>query len=802
MKKTLFKDSVRTIRKSIVVYIAIVFFSMLCVALYTGLEWSTESIPKSVHSEMEDANLYDIRMLYNHGLSEADLQKISEIDGVDEVTGSRQGYGTFILNGNQYIQARILEIGKSMNVPQNVEGTLPKASGEVAVCKKWADSNGVSIGDKLKFVSDDKGLNTLAQNEVTVTAFMDTVEYNEVNVPGYGVSEQNNLAVGCILYVSKEAFNPILYRENNLVLIKSNKLRGLSTFSDEYKTEKENIKDNIKKALEGTKLSGYTMTDRTYLPTSVVPNNLTLSLRNVKSILVSVFLIIGLLICYSSIIRMVSDQAYLIGTKLAMGIKPGAIRLQYCLYTESAIILGCILGGFLGRFIADILLRVCSKNYAIPFACKLDYKTLIIICAFEIVLAFLVTLFGVNSTLKKKIVDLLNRSTTISARKHFYEKLHIWNKLSLFTKAVINNFFNEKKRVLETLIGIIGSTALLMISLTMYYDVNQSFDIQYKDYFKFDSYIYYDGTTETAGKIASVLDERDIPYSNVMHTRKYMSKPDDLIGNTHIVVFDDENSFKKMVNIVPDGKENGSNVYKGTWVSSAYRNYYGEKKSDVIRFIGKDGYTKVPTEGFFKYHLIYYQFFMDSETYKTDMGEPVVNNAFLIRTSGKDREELLDALFDIPGYRAFTDYYRQSYNSYGSFKDIANMLVIIYFILAIILSLMVSLTVLNMFVNEKKRELITMMINGYSSTKAKLYIFLDTAFITVVGIIIGLIFGGYMGLRSVAAFEGDAINFIHIIPVSAIAISVAAVALIMFILSMIAQRKIDKYKLSDINEGV
>ena len=83
MKKTLFKDSVRTIRKSIVVYIAIVFFSMLCVALYTGLEWSTESIPKSVHSEMEDANLYDIRMLYNHGLSEADLQKISEIDGVE-----------------------------------------------------------------------------------------------------------------------------------------------------------------------------------------------------------------------------------------------------------------------------------------------------------------------------------------------------------------------------------------------------------------------------------------------------------------------------------------------------------------------------------------------------------------------------------------------------------------------------------------------------------------------------------------------------------------------------------------------
>ena len=130
------------------------------------------------------------------------------------------------------------------------------------------------------------------------------------------------------------------------------------------------------------------------------------------------------------------------------------------------------------------------------------------------------------------------------------------------------------------------------------------------------------------------------------------------------------------------------------------------------------------------------------------------------------------------------------------------MLVIVYFVLAIVLSFMVSLSVLNMFVNEKKRELITMMINAYSPGKVKLYIFLDTAFITAVGIIIGLIFGGFLGLKSVCAFESDVVSFIHMIPVSAVVISAAAVALIMFVLSMIVQRKIGKYKLSDINEGV
>ena len=100
MSKLLLTDTLRTIKKTIVIYISIIFFSMLCVGLYTGLEWSTESIPKSIDETMSNANLYDIRMLYNHGLSQSDIQKISEIDDVDEIVGSRLGYSTFIHNDN------------------------------------------------------------------------------------------------------------------------------------------------------------------------------------------------------------------------------------------------------------------------------------------------------------------------------------------------------------------------------------------------------------------------------------------------------------------------------------------------------------------------------------------------------------------------------------------------------------------------------------------------------------------------------------------------------------------------------
>lgn len=265
MTKTLLIDSVRIIKKSIVIYISIIIFTMLCVALYIGLEWGTESITKSLDDAMVTGNLYDIRILYDHGLSENDIKIISEINEIDEITVTRLGYGIFINNGNQRIQARIQEISDSMNLPMNPEGNLPKNSNEAAVSKNWANDNNIKIGDTISFLSDNSMFSTLTENELIVTAFMDTVEYNQLNTPGYGVSELNNLPVGCILYVSKEAFNPLIYQDGNQILIKCNRLRAFSSFEDEYITEKEKIKSTISEVLTKNGLSGFMMTDRTCL---------------------------------------------------------------------------------------------------------------------------------------------------------------------------------------------------------------------------------------------------------------------------------------------------------------------------------------------------------------------------------------------------------------------------------------------------------------------------------------------------------------------------------------------------------
>ena len=66
--------------------------------------------------------------------------------------------------------------------------------------------------------------------------------------------------------------------------------------------------------------------------------------------LVTLFIIISILVCYSTLSRLVHDQSILIGMKKAQGFSTGKILLPFVIYSELAAIIGMIIGVFAGYF--------------------------------------------------------------------------------------------------------------------------------------------------------------------------------------------------------------------------------------------------------------------------------------------------------------------------------------------------------------------------------------------------------------------------------------------------------------------
>ena len=156
------------------------------------------------------------------------------------------------------------------------------------------------------------------------------------------------------------------------------------------------------------------------------------------------------------------------------------------------------------------------------------------------------------------------------------------------------------------------------------------------------------------------------------------------------------------------------------------------------------------------------------------------------------------SLEGIEGYSSIADDKTNQYRNFETFSTVSNAVVLIYMILAILMAIVVLLNLNAMFIEEKKRELIVLMINGFSVKDARHYISYDNIVLTALGIIVGILLGWLMGDITVASIEPVTGVFIKDCDLWAVLIGIIGSALLAIIMGLIALRRINKFELTDI----
>lgn len=586
--------------------------------------------------------------------------------------------------------------------------------------------------------------------------------------------------------------------------------RKISGAEGQYQAGLEKLAE-YQEALKTLKNYGCSIQSRRYNISLFTGIELSKIFKRLCFSMAALFLVVGLLVCYSAISRIVNDQIISIGTKKALGLNQKEITLSYLTYTGLAVIVGCIVGTLAAVFIVEkILVNAILESFILPgVSLYFSAKQMGIICGAEILLILLVTYAACARVLKRNAVELLAGEKPPLGRKRWYEKLPLWNRLSLLSQTIINNCANDKRRVLGTIIGVAGCTALMVSALSMNENVLHSFDVQFNDYFHFDTVVRYDKEKEGAAEeIKEILDRYGVQNAEVISEICGLSLPNGDPGSASILVPVDEKAFKELVTIVPSGKqsrynEDGTerNPYDGIWMSHAYDNTFDTEIGDELEITDIEGIEhSAEISGFFYFHNTNCQIIMSQAAYKETFDREIKGNNYLADTRGVDVKALKKELAEVDGYIACSDYYNISKRSFEEFRSISGAMVAVYFLLSVLMAVLVLLNLLTMFVSEKKKELIVLMINGFTLKDARRYIYSDTILLTFIGILFGLIIGCVMGDAAVRSFEGVATLFCHNIIWSACGIAAAGSAVLSFIVSLIALRKIKKFELSDINK--
>ena len=174
------KDILRTIRGNLKRFVAIVVITILGTAMFSGLKAGCDDLRAAADDFYDSQNLFDARVLSTLGITQGDVDALSELEGVEFAEG---GYSetAYVKVAGERASVDVKALSDSgFNEPYLVEGRLPETPGEVAVTAGYLKDSGKSIGDTLQLeAAEDENNEVFERCDYTVVGtVIDPMEVN------------------------------------------------------------------------------------------------------------------------------------------------------------------------------------------------------------------------------------------------------------------------------------------------------------------------------------------------------------------------------------------------------------------------------------------------------------------------------------------------------------------------------------------------------------------------------------------------------------------------------------------------
>ena len=518
----------------------------------------------------------------------------------------------------------------------------------------------------------------------------------------------------------------------------------------------------------------------------------------------ALFVIVGLLVSYSAVSRIVHEQITQIGTKKALGLREREITLSFLAYSALAVVTGAIVGTIVGvTLVEGIIGRVLGGMFIMgSYPPYFGAALFAIVTALELVLVLGATWLACHSILREHAVELLKGEKPPEGKTRFYEKWGVWERLPLFTQTIVNNCMNDKRRVFSTIVGVAGCTALIVTAITLNDDVLKSYDRHYEDVFGFNLITFVDADVENADdRIEAAAEDAGSTAAQVLRKSLVMTQPNGDRGSMRLIVPESPEKFAQVYHVNPVEGLAFDPAADGAWVSQAYGSKTGAKVGDKVAVESGDGVVhEIPIMGFYEFWLTNHEMVMGRDFYEREFDTDLATNVVLIDSDGASVDDVESALSGVDGFYSITDDKASQHQNFAEFSNVSSAVVAIYLALAALMAVVVLLNLNVMFIDEKKRELIVLMINGFSVKDAKRYIYNDTIVLTALGIVCGVVLGCASGAMSVGSVEPSTAQFVKDVDPIAVAAGVAGSAILAFIMSAISLRRIPRFELTDINK--
>lgn len=479
-----------------------------------------------------------------------------------------------------------------------------------------------------------------------------------------------------------------------------------------------------------------------------------------------VFLLVAVLMSLTSMTRMVEEERGLIGTYTGLGYGSLTIASRYLLFAALACLIGGGIGllvGFLG--IPAFLLTVLENMYVIP-GIVLEYDWLYGSLGIALFVVAVLTATGAAclGELRQTPAQLMRPKAPKAGSRVLLERIKpVWRRLSFLNKVTVRNIFRFKSRLIMTVGGVAGCTALIVCGFAINDSVDTLGPKQYEDLYRYDLLVA--ANDDNADAMADLL-TGDADVTDTMRVRLESGEiaTDEGSATIQLMVIPDGggDDLAGMVDLqdVEHGRRELTLEDDAVIVSKSAANALGVKSGDTVSLTDGNMRHGEVTVTAVNRSVIGSDVYIGESAYSQafDDDAPMTWNAVYAHYegSGDEQVEYAEELQDDPVVLTAIscEDMRRSFRF-----DLMAAVVALIIGLAGGLALVVLFTLANTNVSERVREMATLKVLGFTDREVHTYVNKEMMILTGVGIVAGLPLGRFIGGLLTAALNMPSIYF-------------------------------------------
>lgn len=491
----------------------------------------------------------------------------------------------------------------------------------------------------------------------------------------------------------------------------------------------------------------------------------------VASVFPVFFLLVAILVCVTTMTRMVEERRTEIGTFKALGYSNGAIISKYVIYSTTAGIIGCAVGCAVG---CAALPRIIFNAYAMMYHIKdmdavIPWNYIIVGFIVAVLCTALVSWFTCRKELYQQPAALMRPKTPKAGKRNLLERIgFIWKRMGFTSKVTARNLFRYKTRFFMTVIGVAGCTALILAAFGLMDSIGGIVDKQFGEINKYNLSIVFseEKTDDEAFEFAQEVGESyNIENSMPIYQDEitvYDNETADAYGDTYIIVPSKPENLRSVIDLHNrQTKENIELTDNGCVMTEKLADRMGLKIGDEFKITDGDGKEVTLKLSAICENYLYSYVYVSPDYYNSRFGEEAAYNMLETYFNYED-EAQKDALANelLENDEVITVSYSDSgVENFRKMLTTLNMVVYVMIISAGALAFVVLYNLTNINIAERAREIATIKVLGFYNREVSEYIYRENIVLTVIGALFGLILGVFLNSFIIQTVEVDIVMF-------------------------------------------